>query len=116
MKSIKKIMLAGLLLPVFHISFAQTVSERIKVSGNCGMCEKKIEAAAKDAGAKKADWDKNTKILTVKFNQQETSSEAIQKKIAETGYDTEKYTASMEAYDKLHSCCKYDNKRVPEKQ
>lgn len=113
MKSMKKIVLAGLLLPVFHISFAQSVTEKIKVSGNCGMCEKKIEAAAKDAGARKADWDKSSKILTVKYDQKETSNDAIQKKVAETGYDTEKYTASMEAYNKLHSCCQYDNKRTP---
>lgn len=114
MKSIKKLVMAAALLAVCNMSFAQSVTEKIRVSGNCGMCEKKIEAAAKEAGAKKADWDEDLKVLTVKYDQKETSNDAIQKKVAETGYDTEKYTASMEAYEKLHSCCQYDNKRKPE--
>lgn len=114
MKNIKKLTLAAILLSVANISFAQSVTEKIKVSGNCGMCEKKIEAAAKEAGAKKADWDADSKVLTVKYDQKETSNDAIQKKVADTGYDTEKYTASMEAYEKLHSCCQYENKRKPE--
>ena len=113
MKNIKKLVMVAALLPVFNMTFAQSVSEKIKVSGNCGMCEKKIEAAAKEAGAKKADWDVDSKVLTVKYDQKETSNDAIQKKVAETGYDTEKYTATMEAYNKLHSCCQYDNKRTP---
>ena len=40
------------------MSFAQkTKTETFKVSGNCGMCEKKIEKAAKSAGATYAEWN-----------------------------------------------------------
>ncbi|MBX2905707.1 MAG: cation transporter [Taibaiella sp.] len=102
-----------MMLPAFGVAMAQTVAEKITVSGNCGMCKKKIESAAKEAGAKKAEWDADSKVLTVKYNQKETSNDAIQKKVAETGYDTEKYTATMDAYNRLHSCCQYDNKRKP---
>jgi periplasmic mercuric ion binding protein len=92
-------------------AFAQKKTETIKVSGNCGMCQKKIEAAAKDAGAKKASWDKETKILTVTYDESKTSNDAIQSKVASVGYDTEKYVADEKVYKSLHGCCQYDNKR-----
>ncbi len=108
MKKLMVLMTAAMISVVAH---AQSVKEQIKVSGNCGMCAGKIEKAAKDAGAKKAHWDKDTKILSVTYNAGKTSNDAIQKKVADAGYDTEKYTADMEVYNKLHSCCQYENKR-----
>ena len=92
-------------------AFAQTKTETIKVSGNCGSCEKHIETAAKQAGATKAAWDKKTKVLTVSFDESKTSDEAIQKKIAAAGYDTEKFAGDDKAYNDLDGCCQYDNKR-----
>ncbi|MGZ5190579.1 MAG: heavy-metal-associated domain-containing protein [Flavisolibacter sp.] len=89
-------------------AFAQTKTEKIKVSGECGMCKTKIEKAAKTGGANYAVWDVDTKELTVKYSSSSSNSAKIQKAIAETGYDTEKVKATQEAYDKLHSCCKYD--------
>jgi mercuric ion binding protein len=114
MKNLIKV-LAIIILMVSNVTtWAQQRTEKITVSGNCGMCEKKIEAAAKAGGAKKAEWDKNTKVLTVTYNASKTNNEAIQKKVASVGYDTEKFTADMATYDNLHECCKYDNKRAPE--
>lgn len=95
---------------------AQTTTETIKVSGNCGMCEKKIEKAATDAGAETAEWNRKTKKLTVKYDQSKTSNDAIQRKVADVGYDTEKYTADEEVYKGLHECCQYDNKRPQSKK
>ena len=63
---------------------------------------------------KKAEWDKKTKVLVVVYDPARTSNDAIQKKIASVGYDTEKVTADMETYENLHECCKYDNKRKPD--
>lgn len=100
-----------LLLFITATIFAQSKTEKINVSGNCGMCAKKIEAAAKDAGAGEAKWNQKKKVLTVTYDAAATSGDAIQKKVADAGYDTEKYTGSMEAYNNLHDCCKYDNKR-----
>lgn len=90
------------------ISFAQTTTETFKVNGNCGMCKSAIEKAAKTAGAQKADWNKDSKELTVTYNTTATDALAIQKKVAEVGYDNVGFTATTESYDKLHSCCKYD--------
>ena len=93
--------------------FAQIVKkETIKVNGECGMCKKKIEKAAKANGAALANWNADTKILQVSYNPKKTSSGKIQKAIAAVGYDTEKYAATDDAYDQLDECCKYDRKGV----
>src|SRR5262245_60616907 len=90
-------------------SFAQKAkTETFNVSGNCGMCENKIEKAAKAAGATYADWNKDTKVITVKYNSSSSNLAKIQKGIADAGYDNAGVKATNEAYDKLHSCCKYD--------
>ncbi|MBX7224652.1 MAG: cation transporter [Chitinophagales bacterium] len=78
-----------------------------KVSGVCGMCEKTIETAAYIKGVKKADWNQKTHIITVTYDATKTNVDNIQKSIAKSGYDTEKYKASDEAYNGLHACCKY---------
>jgi len=85
-------------------------SETIKVWGNCGMCKKTIEQAAKDAGATSAAWDKNTKMLAVKYNADQTSAMKIQEKIAAAGYDTRDLIANDEAYKNLEECCQYKRK------
>ena len=49
--------------------FAADKTEKFKVKGNCGMCEKRIEKAALSVdGVSKADWDKETKKLAVVFD------------------------------------------------
>lgn len=92
--------------------FAQTKKETIKVNGECGMCKKKIEKAAKANGATLASWSPATKVLQVSYNPKQTSSEKIQKAIAAAGYDTEKYTATDDAYNNLDECCQYKRKDV----
>ncbi len=89
---------------------AQTKQETIKVYGNCNACKKHIETAAKEAGATSAIWNKDTKVLSLKFDASKTDSKKIQAKVAEVGYDTQDATATKEAYDKLDDCCKYERK------
>lgn len=92
-----------------NFSFAQKVTkENIKVNGECGMCKKKIEKAAKASGATEATWNSETKILSVSYNPASTNNDKIQKAVAAVGYDTEKYKATQEAYNKLDKCCKYE--------
>ncbi|HTH29895.1 MAG TPA: hypothetical protein VL946_01040 [Lacibacter sp.] len=81
-----------------------------KVWGNCGMCKKTIEGAAKTNGATFAEWNEDSKMLTVKYAAAKSSDEKIQKGIAGVGYDNEKYTAPDDVYNNLHGCCKYDRK------
>ncbi len=105
---------AALLFSIFGISesFAQNSikQETIKVWGNCSMCKKVIEKAARSAGATKADWNTGTKILKVSYNETETNGKKIQESIANSGYDTRDLTADNNAYKKLPECCHYDRK------
>lgn len=89
-------------------------TETVKVYGNCGMCEKRIEKAAKAIdGVSKADWDQEKKELTVTFDSEVTNLESIEAGIAAVGHDTENARAKDEVYSELHGCCKYDR---PEKK
>jgi len=89
------------------MDMASTKTETIKVSGNCDMCKARIEKAAKIDGVSKAEWNKETKLLAVTYDPAKTNTDAIEKKIAAAGHDTEKVKAEAKAYDKLPSCCKY---------
>ena len=87
-------------------------TETFKVSGECGMCEKKIEKAAKTAGASYAEWNKDTKIITVKYNSTTSNLAKIQKSIADAGYDNAGAKATDESYHKLDECCQYDRATI----
>jgi mercuric ion binding protein len=108
MKTIKICCLACVLLALATACFAQPKTETLKVSGECGTCKKKIEKAAKEAGASFAVWNVDTKILTVKYNSASTNTAKIEKKIADVGYDTPEFKASISAYQKLDKCCQYE--------
>lgn len=89
-------------------AFAQVTSEKVAVSGNCGMCKSRIEKAALSAGAEKASWSVKKKTLKVDFDASKTSLDAIEKAIAAAGHDTRDVKATNESYDQLPGCCQYD--------
>ncbi|MFT4986848.1 MAG: mercuric ion binding protein [Flavobacteriales bacterium] len=85
------------------------VAESFKVYGNCDMCAVNIETAALSLkGVKKAEWDKETKMLEVIFNTGKVTLDEIKKKIAMAGYDTKEVKSTDENYSKLAGCCKYE--------
>lgn len=96
-------------------SFAQTaaennniITEEIKIAGNCGQCQARIEKACyRMAGVQKAAWSDETGILTVTYDTKKTSNDQIQASIAKFGHDTPKYKAKDKGYKKLPNCCKY---------
>jgi periplasmic mercuric ion binding protein len=89
--------------------FAGNKTEKFKVYGNCGMCENRIEKAAKTVeGVSKADWNKETKIMEVTFDDTKTNVDKVETAIAKVGYDTPHHNATTEVYDGLPGCCKYD--------
>jgi copper chaperone CopZ len=89
----------------------QKKTETFKVWGNCDMCKARIEKAVKSEGASSADWNKNTKILTVTFDPSKTSVDSFSKKLASVGHDTEKYKADDKAYQALDACCQYERRK-----
>ena len=111
MNKLKGVLTAAIMFAGMTTAFGKAKTDNIKVSGNCGSCEKHIETAAKKAGATTAKWDKTTKVLTVSYDDAKTSNDAIQKNIAAVGYDTEKYAGDMKAYKSLEECCQYDGKK-----
>jgi len=116
MKSIKFIITAIAVIASGAITYAQShdhsqmaavKTESVKVWGNCDLCKARIEKAAKISGVSKADWNKDTKELTVTYNPTTVTSDDIQKNIAAAGHDTGKYKADIKAYNSLPGCCKY---------
>jgi len=80
------------------------------VRGNCSMCKNAIEKAAKSIkGVSKAVWNVDEKYIDVSFDPSQANDMDIHKAIAASGYDTEKVMGSLDAYDNLPGCCKYDH-------
>ncbi len=95
--------------------FAGNKTEKIKVYGNCGMCENRIEKAVNAVdGVSKANWNKDTKMLEVTFDDTKTDIHKVHMAVAKAGHDTDMHKATDEAYNNLPSCCKYD--RTAEKK
>ena len=108
MKTLKIVLFSFVLILLAHVGFAQVKSAAFKVAGECGMCKKKIETTAKQAGATYAVWNESTKELSVKYKATSSNPAKIQQAIAGVGYDTPGFKATDEAYEKLHECCKYE--------
>ena len=105
----KVLSLVSMFLLGASMVFAQAKSEKFEVKGNCGMCETRIEKAAKSVeGVTTADWNQETKILEVSFDESKTSAHKVQKAIAKVGHDTPMHKAKDEVYNALPGCCKYD--------
>ncbi|MFN8296126.1 MAG: cation transporter [Chitinophagales bacterium] len=91
-------------------TFAKEVTTKASfiVSGNCDMCKERIEKAAKTAGVKSAVWNEDTHVLTVSFVPNKVSVDQVEQSIAKAGYDTPKFKATEEDYNKLPKCCQYE--------
>ncbi len=107
MKSLHKYLVISFLFFANFI-FAQTTKTEVWVNGDCGMCKERIETNAKKTGANFAEWNSETKMLSLEFEAAKTSIDQILKKIAEVGHDNEKYKATQKVYDQLPGCCHYD--------
>jgi mercuric ion binding protein len=114
MKSIKIFLTSFAFLLALTVA-AQTKTEKLAVNGECGTCKKKIEAAAKQAGATYAVWNKDTKQLVVKYDAASSNTEKIEQSIAHAGYDTQDVKATDDAYSNLDDCCKYQRIAVKAK-
>lgn len=94
---------------------AGNVNKEVKVYGNCGMCEKRIEKAASAVdGVTSADWDVKTKIMKFTYNNEKTKEITVEKAVAAVGHDTDKVRTKDEVYKKLPDCCKYERPKKKE--
>ncbi len=102
-------LIALVFITVTTVTAQTEKKETFKVAGNCGMCETRIENAAKSVdGVLAADWDKETKMIDVKFDSDKVNIHKVHMAIAKAGHDTKMHKASNDVYDKLPGCCKYD--------
>jgi periplasmic mercuric ion binding protein len=96
--------------------FAQDKTTEFKVKGNCGMCEKRIETAANSVeGVQSADWNQETKMLSLSYDASKVKPDDVQMAIAKVGHDAGTHKAENEVYDKLPACCKYDRTETTDK-
>lgn len=87
---------------------AENKLEKIKVKGQCEMCENRIETAVKSLdGVASAQWDKSNNSLALSYDDKKTTMQKIQTSIAMAGHDTEMFSASESGYNKLPGCCQY---------
>ncbi len=90
---------------------ASKESAEFKVWGNCGMCKKTIEKAAKGLeGVQSANWNVDTHQFSVVFDPNKTSVKQVHQAIAKAGYDTDLLSGDDTAYKNLHGCCQYERK------
>ncbi|MGX5817121.1 heavy-metal-associated domain-containing protein [Chitinophaga lutea] len=109
----KKILLAAFALLGTTAAFAQSGKDSLKVYGNCNMCKKRIEKAAKTDGVTAATWNVQTKMLQLTFDPAKTSADAVARKIAAAGHDSDKHKAQDSVYNALPGCCQYDRSGKP---
>lgn len=81
-----------------------------KVKGNCEMCKETIENSLKVDGVKEAEWNVDSKIITVAYDSTKISLDQMEKDVAAVGYDNEKYKGDDKAYADLPECCQYTRK------
>lgn len=105
-----------LLSGVSNAQIKNAKTESVKIYGNCGMCKTKIEKAGNLKNIAKVDWDADTKMATLTYDDTKTNQDEILKRIALVGYDSEKFLAPADVYSKLPGCCQYDREaKVPVK-
>lgn len=111
MKSLSKIMATLAILFIFTACEAQIKNEKkenVKIYGNCDMCKSTIEKAGNVKKIAKVEWNKDTKMASIAYDQKATNLDEILKRIALAGYDSDTFRAPDDAYAKLPECCQYD--------
>jgi mercuric ion binding protein len=103
------IMLAGIGMQAQNKNARAT----IEVDGICGMCKARIEKAALNTkGVKSAVWSIESHMLKLIYDERKTRLDTIHNQIARVGHDTDKVTATKEAYLSVHKCCRYRDEEV----
>ena len=110
MKTIAKTFFLIVAVLFYTSSIAQIKNiktETVKIYGNCGMCKTTIEKAGAVKKQSKVVWDNDSKMATLTYDTKKTTQDAILKRIALVGYDSDKFLAPDNVYAKLPECCQY---------
>ncbi|TXC76066.1 heavy-metal-associated domain-containing protein [Luteibaculum oceani] len=105
-----------LFLGAFTVNAQEKASKNQKasfeVSGVCGMCKKRIEKAALIPGVKFAEWNKETGVLSLIYNDRDIDLKDVQEAVAKAGHDTKEIKADSASYGSLPGCCAYRGGKV----
>lgn len=113
----KKILFTMLLMSSIQVAFSQsskfqTVKIQTEISCDhclqCESCDQNIftKVKANTKGVRSIKVNPEINIITVKYNSEKTNIEDIEKAITLAGYKANEHEPSIEAYNKLDSCCK----------
>lgn len=102
------LLFSGLVTLAFSCSQNNTNKQtEFYVRGNCGMCEERIEKTVSTLpGVNKADWNVETKNLSVSYDTTKVDEAKIHQAIANSGHETKLVQSPKEAHDALPECCK----------
>ncbi len=116
MNSLKYLMTALIMLSftACNAQIKNAKTETVKIYGNCDMCKSTIEKAGNIKKVAQVNWNQDTKIATLTYDSIKTNQDEILKRIALSGYDSDKFLAPDNVYANLHECCQYErvNKAV----
>jgi len=110
MKSINLLMAMALLLSI-STCFAEIKNakvETVHIYGNCSICKSTIETAANVKNVVEVEWNKDTKMAVLTYDEKQTNQDEILKRIGLAGYDSDKFLAPDNVYAKLETCCQYE--------
>ncbi|MBI5646894.1 MAG: hypothetical protein HY962_08165 [Ignavibacteriae bacterium] len=80
----------------------------LSVAGACDMCKERIEeTAARFPRVMTAQWNEETRVLTVFYKNSAPDLDGLERALAAVGHDTEHYRAEDEVYLGLPKCCRY---------
>lgn len=82
--------------------------ETVHIYGNCSICKKTIESAANVKDIVQVEWNKDTKMAFLTYDEKKTNQDEILKRIGLAGYDSDKFLAPDNVYAKLETCCQYE--------
>lgn len=87
----------------------QIMHDFFKVYGTCEMCKDRIEKAVLSIhGIISANWDMNTHMLQISYDEDKVKIIDVHKTLANVGHDTELIKAPNLIYDQLPECCLYE--------
>ena len=113
---------AALLVGVLAASFAQKAPEVVKdghqvaiqTSGICEMCQYTLEKDLTfQKGVKSAEFDLDTKVLTLVYNPKKTDPQTLRERVTKVGYHADTLARDPEADEKLPRCCKDGSHGTP---
>lgn len=85
---------------------SKVVEKKIWVRGNCEMCQERIETNVRLInGVKSAQWDVESKMLSVRYDSTLTNELAVETICARVGHATKTRSSDNKVVSELPECC-----------